>query len=152
MHVVLQRTGVYRSNDGGRSFSRLTSNLRLPGTGDDTIGFGSNITDFRQLAIDPFNSSSLLVTTNRGLFRSSDGGNTWNYATMPFRQQDAAPFAVTFAPSTSNVIYVSSGAVILKSTDGGTSWTSSDTGTNGLVTTILVSPDLPQLAFAGVSE
>ena len=155
IYIVAQKTGVLMSQNGGLNFDLITRNLRAnnnTGNQNEIFGFGSNVNDHRRLAINPFNSENLLLTTNRGLYASQNGGNTWNYVTMPFRQQDASPFAVAFAPSTDNVVYVSSGAVILKSTSGGVNWTSSDTGTNGLVTSILVSNKLPQLAFAGVSQ
>lgn len=155
IYIVAQQTGLLMSQNGGLNFDLLTKNMRVGApTGNQTeiFDFGSSVTDYRRLAINPFNRENLLLTTNRGLFSSQNGGSTWNYVTMPFRQQDASVFAVAFAPSSANVVYVSSGAVILKSTDGGVNWTSSDTKTNGLVTSILVSNNLPQLAFAGVSE
>ncbi|HMQ01490.1 MAG TPA: hypothetical protein PKD79_00240 [Candidatus Doudnabacteria bacterium] len=151
LYVVAQRNGIYKSVFGG-PLQRLTQDLRAPADAQDFFGMVGLVNDYRQIAINPFNSDNLIITTNQGLFISNNGGNSWDYATMPFRQQDAAPFAVSFAPSSGNVIYVSSGSVIFKSTDSGTTWTVSDTGTNGLVTSILISRDLPQLAFAGVSR
>lgn len=152
LYVVAQKKGLYRSETGGSNFEHLTSKLRTPSRENEFFTYGGRPTDYRQLAINPNDSDNLLITTNRGLFRSNNGGRSWSYATMPFRQQDASPFAIAFASSSDEVIYVSSGEVILKSTDGGDNWTSSDTGTNGLVTSILVSSNLPQIAFAGVSE
>jgi len=151
LYVVAQRSGIYKSVFGG-PLQRVTENVRAPSDAQDFFGMGGQVNDFRQIAINPFNTDNLMITTNQGLFISNNGGMSWDYATMPFRQQDAAPFAVSFAPSSGNVVYVSSGSVIFKSTDGGSTWTASDTGTNGLVTTILISRDLPQLAFAGVSQ
>lgn len=152
LYVVAQKKGLYRSETGGSNFDHLTAKLRTPARENNFFSYGGRPSDYRQLAINPNDSENLFITTNRGLYRSDNGGRTWNYATMPFRQQDASPFAIAFASSGEEVIYASSGSVILKSVDGGNSWTSSDTGTNGLVTSILVSRNLPQLAFAGVSE
>lgn len=154
LYVIVKGTGVFKSNDNGTSFSQITRNLKVPRSDNNkqTFSFRGSINDYRQLAIDPSDSNHLLITTNRGLFESSDSGNSWEYVELPFRSQDVSPFAVAFADSSETVVYVSIGSVILKSIDGGSNWSSSDTKTNGLVSSILVSPDLPQLTFAGVSQ
>lgn len=151
LYVLVKNRGVQLSKDNGRSFSSLTERLRAPRQ-KGSYATTASIREFRQLAINPSNPSNMFVTTAKGLYSSRDSGKSWDYVSMPYRQQDASPFAVAVAPSSENVIYVSSGSVILKSTDGGITWTSSDTGTKGLVNTILVSRDLPQLTFAGVSQ
>ncbi len=152
LYVVAKETGLYKSTDNGRSFDRLTERLRVRRDGSEIFMYGSRPNDYRQLAINPGNPDNLYLTTNRGLFESTNGGNSWNYVNMPFRQQDASPFAIAFAQTGEDVLYASSGEVIMKTVDGGSSWTSSDTGTNGLVTVIVVSKNLAQIAFAGVSE
>ncbi len=151
LYVIVKGTGVFRSVDNGESFSQITRNLRTPSNSVTGFNFRSAVSDYRQLAIDPVDGTHLLLTTHRGLFESNDSGASWNFIDLPFRQEDNEPFAVAFADS-SDTVYVSVGSVILKSTDGGSNWSSSDTQTNGLVSTILVSPGLPQLAFAGVSQ
>ncbi len=157
LYVIVKDTGVFRSFDNGESFSQITRNLRAPSNnsvnnGAFSFGFGGAITDFRQLAVDPNNPDHLLLTTNKGLYESFERGSSWSYLDLPYRQQDVSPFAVVFADSTDSIAYVSIGSIILKSIDGGNNWSSSDTQTKGLVTTILVSPGLPQVAFAGISE
>lgn len=152
LYVIGQETGLYKSSNGGRSFDRLTERLRVDRDDSEIFLYGSRPNDYRQLAINPNNPDNLYLTTNRGMFESNNGGNSWNYVNMPFRQQDASPFAVAFAQTGEEVLYASSGEVIMKTVDGGRNWTSSDTGTNGLVTVIVVSKNLAQIAFAGVSE
>ncbi len=155
MYVLVQKTGLFRSNDSGLSFTQISKSLPTNNNIDRSrtiIYSAASIKDYRQLAIDSSNSNSLWLTTNRGLFHSFDSGTTWNYVSMPFRQQDASPFAVSVANNSGSVIYVSSNSIIYKSIDGGSSWSSSNTNTNGLVNLILISRDLSQLAFAGVSR
>lgn len=153
MYIVVKTKGVYLSTNSGRDVELLTGKVRVVANqGVTGLTSNSKPSDFRQLVADPVDSQFLLLSTNLGLFKTEDGGRNWNYVSMPYRRQDASPFAIAFAPSSDDVIYVSSNSVILKSLDRGRNWTSSDTGTNGLVSVILVSPDLPQLAFAGVSK
>ncbi len=153
VYVVVQKTGVFKSKDNGISFSQISKSLVPPSDRSKSTLFSSRvIKDYRQLAIDQSNSTSLWLTTNKGLFHSVDGGTSWNYVSMPFRQVDASPFAVAVAPTSSSVLYVSSNYIIFKSVDGGLNWSSSNTDTNGLTTSLLISRDLPQVAFAGVSR
>lgn len=151
--VIAQQQGLYKIWPETKEVQLLTKNIRAPGQDASMgLGFWSSISDYRRLAIEPTNSQNYLLTTNRGLFQSQDGGSSWRFISLPFRQEDASPFAVAFASSISDVVYVSSGSVVLKSVDRGQSWASSDTQTNGLITSILISRNLPQLAFAGVSK
>ncbi|QQS22642.1 hypothetical protein IPM19_03345 [bacterium] len=152
VYVLAQETGVFRSTDNGVSFEQITKTLVPTINNSRSSIFGRRISQYRQLAIDPSSSSNLWLATDKGLFRSFNGGSSWNYVNMPFRQRDASPFAVSVAPSSSSVIYASSNSVIFKSLDGGATWSSTSTNTNGLVGVILISRDLPQIAFAGVSR
>lgn len=153
LYVIVQKTGVFKSSDGGNSSRQITRALgRLIDRSKVSIFASGNVNDFRQLAISSSDSDRLFLTTNRGLFESSNGGGSWNYVSMPVRVEDAKTFAVSIAPQSDSVIYVSAASVIFKSTDGGSTWSSGDTGTNGLVTSILISPEQSQLVFAGVSK
>lgn len=152
VYTVVQKTGLFKSIDNGTTFGLVTKTLVASSDISKPSLFGTGINDYRQLSIDAQNSTSMWLTTNMGLFHSLDSGISWNYVSMPFRQQDASPFAVAVAPSSSSVIYVSSNQIMYKSIDGGINWSSSNTNTNGLISSILVSRNLPQLAFAGVSK
>jgi photosystem II stability/assembly factor-like uncharacterized protein len=153
VYIVVQKTGIFKSTDNGTSFTQISKSLVVTSDASKPSIFGTKqVNDYRQLAIDPSNPSTLWLTTNKGLFESMDGGIRWNYVSMPFRQQDASPFAVAVAPSSSSVLYVSSNYIMFKSVDGGLTWSSSNTNTNGLITSLLISRDLPQVAFAGVSK
>lgn len=152
VYIVARETGVFKSTDNGISFQQITKTLVPTINGSRTSIFGKSISQYRQLAIDPNNSSTLWLTTDKGLFRTFDGGTSWNYVSMPFRQQDSEPLAVSVAPSSSSVIYASSNSIIYKSLDGGNTWSATNTNTNGFVGIILISRDLPQIAFAGVSK
>ncbi len=153
VYVVVQKTGLFKSVDNGTSFQQISKSLVANPDRSRSSIFGNNIADYRQLAIDPSNSQSMWLTTDKGLYQSVDGGNSWNYVSMPFGgQKNSGPFAISVASSSGSTVYASSGSIIFKTIDGGRNWSSTDTNTNGLVTSLLVTPDLPQLAFAGVSK
>ncbi len=150
MYVVVRGTGIFRSIDSGNSFQLITSGLQSAGNTSTLSIFGSQISSYNQLAMSYLDPSTMFVTTNLGLYRSRDGGNSWQFVNMPLRQSAIAPLAVAIAPSSDNVVYVSAGSIIYKTADGGNSWSTSDSGTSSLINALLVDPNLPQAAYAGV--
>lgn len=113
---IVGRYLIYRTTDGARSWSQLPSEF----------------TDapLRTLTVDAFDSATLYLGTARGLFKSADGGQSWQAAGLadlqigpilsdPNRQGTlyaAAPERASAALPTS----VESG--VYKSTDGGRTW------------------------------
>lgn len=150
VYVVVRGTGVFASRDGGNSFQQITANLNSSGNTRGVNIFGSSIGTYNQLAVSESNPNLIYLSTNQGLYRSENGGGSWQFVNLPLRQNDLAPHAIAIAPGSDQVIYVSAKSNIYKSSDGGLSWVSSDTGTNNLVNALLISPDLPQVAFAGI--
>ncbi len=152
VYAVVKSTGVMKSLDGGQSFQQITGTITNSGNILGVSIFGENTSDYRQIAIGTNNPNLLYLTTNNGLYKTQDGGSTWNYVSMPYRQDDTSPYAVAMASGNDFVVYSSVGSIIYKSVDGGATWTANDTGTNGLITVIEVDHSLPQIAFAGVSK
>ncbi len=59
--------GFYRSDDGGESWTKLSSDMRLWDRG----------TDFAEVKVDPKNSD-IVYDANVVVWKSTDGGKTWN--------------------------------------------------------------------------
>ncbi len=152
MYVLVKGTGLFRSTDGGNSFQLITAGLQSAGNISTLSIFGNSISSYDQVAISSQNPSLMYLTTNLGLYRSNDGGQSWGFVSMPLRQSDSPPTAVAMAPSSDNIIYVSSGTNIYKTSDGGNTWSTSDSQTGSKVNALLVDPNLPQVAYAGVYD
>jgi uncharacterized protein (TIGR03437 family) len=67
-HVYALGANVYASEDSGRTWTNLTAYRGQP-----VIGQGQ-----RDLAVSPVDSNQLVVANDRGVWRSMDGGLTWN--------------------------------------------------------------------------
>jgi photosystem II stability/assembly factor-like uncharacterized protein len=154
--------GVYKSVDGGKTWKNIGLN------------------DTRQIArirIDPRDPNIVYVAAmghvwgsnaERGVFRSRDGGKTWQK--VLFRDDKTGAEEIAFEPGNPNTLYASlwqfrrtpwtmdsggPGSGLFKSTDGGDSWTEISrnrglpAGVFGKVT-VTVSPVSPQRVWAMV--
>src|SRR2546429_587806 len=109
--------GLYRSFDGGSTWSSALGKAQFEGT------------YIRTIAIDPNTSSSQLTTTvyaanggtnTCGLWRSTDSGVTW----LQLYQVDNGVYDVAIDAATHpSTLYITEENGTLKSTDSGRSWT-----------------------------
>jgi photosystem II stability/assembly factor-like uncharacterized protein len=121
--------GVYKSVDGGKTWTSI--GLK------DTRQIGAVI-------VDPKNPDVVLVAalghafgpnTERGVFRTTDGGKTWSK--VLYKNPDTGAIDVTFDPNNSNIVYAAlwqarrlpwnfssggPGSGLYRSTDGGATW------------------------------
>ncbi len=116
-------SGIYRSTDGGASWTQLKAGLPSP----DRIGRTS-------LAIAPSDSKVIYAISSAmdsgradqvlGVFKSIDGGNTWrNVAGSHFGDEGQMSYGNAIAVHPTNPNHVICGGVDLHvSTNGGTSW------------------------------
>ena len=107
--------GIYRSRDGGQSFTRLDSPM--------------NASDVWRIAIDPTDPDIIFAGTRpAALFRSTDGGRNWRK--LPAEIVDECPnvgvprvTALTVDPSDPRVVWAGIEVDgVRRSTDGGESW------------------------------
>ena len=127
--------GIYRSNDGGKTFEKILYTDENTG-GDD-------------VEIDPNNPQIIYATlwesreapwengdwagTKGGIYKSTDGGSTWKKLSKNL-PEDMVQAHIAIAPSSSNIIYVAVGTTeqneygtgkgmgMYRSDDGGENW------------------------------
>lgn len=107
-------SSVIVSGDGGRTWAPrgFIRDLPFPGVAAP--------------AVHPRDSNILLTRGTRGLYRSTNGGETWDTVIDANAPTDPRvwPFGtIVFDPSDPRIVYAAAGGAVLKSTDTGVHWT-----------------------------
>jgi photosystem II stability/assembly factor-like uncharacterized protein len=157
--------GVFKTTDGGASWSAANSGLPTVGIAADGsyLVAGVNL-----LAIDPQNTSTLYAGTV-GLFKSTDGGASWTEADRGLPIGPGGPYGLgvlAIDPQTPGTLYAGTNANIsqhasggvFESTDGGASWAEADYGLppfpNGFYVgarSLVVDPQNRNTVYAGLN-
>ncbi len=110
--------GVYKSVNGGNSFSFLSQGLVKD--------------DARSIAVHPMDTTIAYATTQWGAFKSTDGGESWSNSI--FRHGTMGMGGIWIDPFTPQHVYLAYGvqvatnSAVWKSTNGGNSWSGSSNG------------------------
>ena len=115
---LIDYSGVMRSDNSGQSWTPI--NEGLPKDGNQIL--------VRSIAVDPTNAQILYAGTGgvvgqgAGVYKSTDGGETWTASNKGMLDYYITAMAVD--PANDEVVYAGSGSGdLFKSMDGGKSWT-----------------------------
>jgi len=154
--------GIYKSTDGGKTWMHLGL---------------ENAQQIPALAVDPHNPNRLFAavlghpygpSTDRGIFRSTDGGVTWQK--VLYKDENIGGSDVAMDPSNPNVVYAAmwevregpwedgnifsgTGGGLFKSTDGGETWKQLSNGLPAdlVQANVAISPSLPSRIYITLS-
>ena len=146
IYVLLRNNGLYQTPNFGDSFTELTK----PILDIQTAAYSDTSLTFNQFYVDSLSPALMYVTTSKGLYKSIDQGITWAAIRLPIQQQDSLTYGIAVAKNSSNIVFTSIGSTLYKSTDGGYNWQTQKVATNALINYILIDPQLPQIAYAGL--
>lgn len=131
IYIGTSAGGVWKSVDRAATFVPVNDGLAL---------------GVSALAIGPAGRPDLYASTQGGIFRSSDGGASWQ-AAGPSTQQFVR---LAVAGTTPPTLYGMEAFGAWRSVDGGATWTSLSTGLTGLTTALVVDAVSPSIVyFAG---
>jgi len=140
--------GIYRSVDGGLTWKITNFNPANLGKGGLGSGFAVN-----KIAIDPFNSNLVFVSTNDGLYRSSNNLSSWT------KIVNGSISEIEFHPTDKNIVYIydyyywgTNKNVVLRSVNQGLNFSSSDTiagNNNNTSVHLSTSPVCPNCLYFG---
>jgi len=87
----------------------------------ENINNGIDEIDLRTVAVNPNNPDLVYAGSSRSIFKSADGGKTWQKAYM-VRGTDTAVNAICFDPRNADIVYAGTQNGLYKSADNGASW------------------------------
>ena len=149
IYVLLKTKGLYISTDGGLTFTEITKGISKQSI-DDIFPSSTAVSSFSHVAVSASNPSIIYITTDQGLYRTLDAGQTWTHLQLPVKSDASLTKAVTIAPESDSIVFTCVGATIYKTLDSGQTWQTQKVATNGFINYILVDPTLPQIAYAGI--
>ena len=136
MYSTSQNGSVYKSTNGGNSFSGITGSI-----GEN----GAWVTPF---TLDPVNSSTIYLGYSE-VWKSTNGGGSWS-AISSFN--GAYLKSLVVAPSNNNVLYAATDGIIRKTTNGGANWVNISAGLPSNAITYISVHDLdPNILWVSVS-
>ena len=125
--------GVYKSTNGGTSWTLMSSTPNIMGWSNTGTGTGGQAWYDLSIACDP-NSENTIYVGGVNIWKSTDGGATWlcvghwyGAGSTPFVHADH--HHATFRPGTSE-LYVGTDGGVYKTANGGTSWIHLNDGMN----------------------
>lgn len=141
LYGAIQNGGIYKSTNGGNSFSFLIGS-------DNFSESGAWVTPYE---LDPIDPNTIYVGYNN-IHKSTDNGTSWTSLTS-FAGTNSTMRVLKIAPSDNNYIYaIQNNNTFYKSSDAGTTWTNIGSGLPNLsYTDIAIDPSNPQRLWVSLS-
>ncbi len=149
VYVMLKNKGLFKSSTLGETFVSLTEGL-VPQNYTQRFFSSEAAPSFSRFYVDPTAPSLIYVTSTQKIYKTIDEGKQWSQVSLPGDQVTARVRPINVSKSTSNIVYTAAGTTIFKSTNAGGTWQTQGIATGGIINYILIDPQLPQIAYAGV--
>lgn len=136
---------IWRSTDIGKTWDRASNGI-FPEA------------DIRAIVVDPTDSNILYAGTEKGVVKTTDGGNMWEH--MPSDMDSKEVWSLAIHPTNPGTLFAGTcPSAFYKSTDGAKTWTKLDAELaqecEGIpiiprVTTIIIDPEDHDIVYAGI--
>ncbi|NPB02952.1 MAG: hypothetical protein GXO39_00865 [Thermotogae bacterium] len=144
VYVAAASGGVWKSTDGGLTWTPLTDHL--PTTVSGALAFDPTDPDIVYYGTGEMHYC-LDCFPGDGLFRSTDGGITWTKIATT-SQVGSYISRILVNPTDPNIIFVAGNSGLARSLDGGSSWSFVYSPTD--VNSVVMRSDAPNVLFMGV--
>lgn len=129
---------LLKSADGGANWTIIWN-----GIWSDPSGLNTGL---KALAIDPVTPTTLYAGLNTGVFKSTDGGTSWNLTAL----KSTFVNALTIDRTNPSTLYAAATTGLFKSTDAGGSWVAINGGLTSL-TAVVIAPNDSNIVYAATS-
>jgi photosystem II stability/assembly factor-like uncharacterized protein len=137
--------GVYKSvNQAGR-WEKINNGLVSPKELTSSRALGVTV-----MGVDPFSSDTVYAATLSGLYKSTNGGQSWERIALSLPDQMIS--AMVLDRTTAGTVYVASREGVYKSVDGGGTWHAINKGLATLnIRSLAQSPTDPRVLYVGTN-
>ncbi|WP_378176306.1 T9SS type A sorting domain-containing protein [Aquimarina sp. SS2-1] len=132
--------GLWKSVNSGNSWIPLTDNLPQIGVSGIAVDYANSNVLYIATGDDDGND-----TQSAGVFKSTDGGQTWNPTGMNPENTPSSMNEVYIHPTNSNILWVATNSGMYKSTDAGANWVET---LSGNIKDIKLKPGNPDIIYA----
>jgi len=137
--------GVYRSEDGANSWKKINTGL-IP----ETELMGAMALGVNAIAFDPVTPEIVYAGTTKGLFRTANGGNSWERIGKGLKDPFVSSLLIN--PAQPAQLYLGGPGGVWKSLDSGKTWQAMNAGLTSLnIRSLAMSPKNPQELFVGTN-
>lgn len=141
LYVGTPAGGLWKSTNSGSTWATTTDDLPQIGVSGIAIDYNNSNIIYIATGDDDAGDS-----TSKGVFKSNDGGLTWNTTGLnpgnsPERMSD-----IYMNPNDSNMLWVATTNGVYKTTNGGSTWTNALGGK--YITDIKIKPNDPSVVYA----
>ncbi|KKR48728.1 MAG: hypothetical protein UT86_C0003G0057 [Candidatus Magasanikbacteria bacterium GW2011_GWC2_40_17] len=142
IYLATQEKGLYRSGDGGVSWTDLNQGLKQ---------YGGAYVYHDLILFDP-KAEGLLLASQYGLIKTGDAGVSWQALTLLTPPNGADIKVVAVNPQNSNEIYYATASTFYKSVDGGVKWMTSKLPSSRPPTFLLIDSNDPKIMYLGFGQ
>jgi photosystem II stability/assembly factor-like uncharacterized protein len=137
--------GVYRSTDGASTWVKINNGLIPAEVLEASLSLGVNT-----IAIDPLHPDTVYAGTTKGLFKTTNRGDSWTRIALDLPDQYISSLVID--PGNSQLLYAGGRAGVHKSMDGGRTWAPMNQGLQTLnIRTIVMTPKDTHMLYAGTN-
>ena len=139
MYAALEVNGVMKTTDGGESWTDVSTDLirlaQLPHLKSKIVSntYNEGMLDGHAIAISPADPDAVIFAARMGLFRTADGGKTWQDMELGRFSNNTYGRDIKVSPTDPNTMYAaisvaaaSKDGALYRSTDKGESWSRFD--------------------------
>jgi len=144
IYVVTASKGIFKTTDKGQTWTELFN--------DETKKQYAKLLVYRDVILDPTVEDGLLYACPYGLFRSGDGGQSWQNIKLLTPPDSVNIYSVGINPQNGQEIYYGIDKVLYRSEDGGANWITRNLPTVRAPEFLYIDPANPSRLYLGVQQ
>lgn len=139
IYVGVDKKGIFKSEDAGDKWRSQEAGLKdYP-----------NSLDFHYLVFSGSEANALFYTSQYGLLKSLDGGESWESILLITAENQPPIYAAVIDPQNPNNLYYATTNTFVKSVDGGKNWITKKLVTARPIHHLLMDPLDPKIIYMG---